>query len=506
MAAMQSGVKLSVIIPAFNERSTICTLLRRVCDVPIDKEVIVVDDGSTDGTADELHKLGLCSTGDAITVTTPSGVTNELRLLVHQPNQGKGVCVRDGIAAATGELILIQDADLEYDPAEYPKLIQPILDGKADVVFGSRFTGSPRRVLYFWHALGNHLLTFLSNVFTNLNLTDMETCYKVFRAEVVKGMPLRARRFGIEPELTAKVARRRARIYEVPISYAGRSYLEGKKIGWKDGLAAVWTIVKYALVDDRENREPGYKTLQRTESLHRYNAWMWEKVAPYVGDRVLEVGAGTGNMTRYLSSREQVVASDVDPQYVQMLGNTFANDPHVRACRFDLGVDAAPEGLDGGFDTVLCLNVLEHIEDDIGALRRIHGVLTDQGRVVLVVPALSRLYGEIDRAIGHYRRYEQAELTRKLETAGFVVEHTSTFNVIGALGWYINSRLLKRRTVPGLQAHINDLLVPLLRLEGRLGCPVGLSLLFVGRRSAARLDTSLASDRKRQVSSTLAAG
>ena len=503
---MKSAVKLSVIVPAFNERSTICALLRRVCDVPIDKEVIVVDDGSTDGTADELQKLGLCNAGDAMTVTTPSGITNELRLLVHRPNQGKGVCVRDGIAAATGELIIIQDADLEYDPAEYPKLLQPILDGKADVVFGSRFTGSPRRVLYFWHALGNHLLTFLSNMLTNLNLTDMETCYKVFRAEVVKDMPLRARRFGIDPELTAKVARKRARIYEVPISYAGRSYLEGKKIGWKDGLAAVWTIVKYALVDDRENREPGYKTLQRTESLHRYNAWMWEKVAPYVGDRVLEVGAGTGNMTRYLSSREQVVASDVDPRYVQMLANTFANDPHVRACRFDLGVDAAPAGLDGGFDTVLCLNVLEHIEDDVAALRRIHGVLADQGRVILVVPALSRLYGEIDRAIGHYRRYERAELTHKLQTAGFVVEHTSTFNAIGALGWYVNSRLLKRRTVPGVQAHINDLMVPLLRFEGRLGCPLGLSLLFVGRRRDVRPDASLESGTDRGVSATLAVG
>ena len=502
MFGVKSAVKLSVVIPAFNERSTICALLRRVCDVPIDKEVIVVDDGSTDGTAGELHKLGLCTSGDTITVTTPEGVTNDLRLLVHQPNQGKGVCVRDGIAAASGDVILIQDADLEYDPAEYPKLIQPILDGRADVVFGSRFTGSPRRVLYFWHALGNHLLTFLSNMFTNLNLTDMETCYKVFRAEVVKGMPLRARRFGIEPELTAKVARKRARIYEVPISYAGRSYLEGKKIGWKDGLAAVWTILRYAIVDDRENREPGYKTLQRTQSLRQYNAWMWEKVAPYVGDRVLEVGAGTGNMTRYLSAREQVVATDVDPKYVQMLGNTFANDPRVHACRFDLGVDATPDGLDGGFDTVLCLNVLEHVEDDAAALRRIYGVLADQGRVVLVVPAMPSLYGEIDRAIGHYRRYDRADLAHKLESAGFVVEHTSTFNLIGALGWYINSRLLKRRTVPGLQARINDLLVPLLRFEGRLHSPVGLSFLFVGRRRDGRVDAAPTTNTKRSTPST----
>jgi glycosyltransferase involved in cell wall biosynthesis len=480
---VEKTVRLSVIIPAFNERSTILELLRRVCDVPIDKEVVVIDDGSTDGTAEELFQLGLAAAGDRVTRMGSTGATNALRLLVHQPNQGKGASIRDGIAAATGDVLLIQDADLEYDPSEYSKLLQPILDGKADAVYGSRFTGSPRRVLFFWHAVGNHLLTFLSNMFTNLNLTDMETGYKVFRAEVVKGIPLRSKRFGIEPELTAKLARTRARIYEVPISYAGRSYLEGKKIGWRDGMAAVWTILRYAVIDDRENAHPGYKTLQRVEVLHRYNAWMWEKVAPYVGDRVLEVGAGTGNMTRYLSRRKLVVATDIDARYVVMLRHTFANDTHVRVCQFDLGADNLPDGVGSDFDTVLCLNVLEHIEDDLGALRRIRDVLGDQGRVVLVVPALRQLYGEIDRAIGHHRRYDRAELTDKLQRAGFAVEHTAAFNAIGALGWYVNARLLRRRSVPGVQARVNDWLVPLLRLEDRIHCTRGLSLLLVGRRT-----------------------
>jgi len=474
-------VKLSVIVPAFNERSTIAELLRRVCDVPISKEVVVVDDGSTDGTVAELQKLGLSESAEPFIRLGAGEVRNELRLLVHRQNQGKGASIRDGIAAATGEILLIQDADLEYDPSEYPKLIEPILDGRADVVYGSRFTGSPRRVLFFWHAVGNHLLTFLSNMFTNLNLTDMETCYKAFRAEVVKNMPLRSQRFGIEPELTAKFARKRARIYEVPISYAGRSYLEGKKIGWKDGFAAVWTILKYWIVDDVENADPAYKTLQRMQALHRYNAWLWDKVKPYVGDQVLEVGAGTGNMTCQMASRERVVATDVDPRYVWMLRNTFANDTHVRVCPFDLGAPTPPE-LGNGFDTVLCLNVLEHVEDDVAALRRLHELLAADGRVVLIVPALNRLYGEIDRAIGHYRRYERAELTAKLEATGFQVERTSAFNLIGAVGWYVNACLLRRKSVPGFQARVNDWLVPILRCEDRVQLPVGLSWLAVGRR------------------------
>ena len=231
-------MKLSIVIPVYNEAATISEIvdLVRTVDVGMDKEILLVDDCSRDGTCDVLQKMAAAQA--------------DLKVLFHETNQGKGAALRTGFSAATGDIVLIQDADLEYDPREYPRLLQPILGGHADVVFGSRFLGGgPHRVVYFWHYLGNKLLTTLSNMTTNLNLTDMEVCYKVFKREVIQSIPLKENRFGFEVEITAKVARRKLKIYEVPISYYGRDYSEGKKIGWKDGFSALRCIVKYMFAD-----------------------------------------------------------------------------------------------------------------------------------------------------------------------------------------------------------------------------------------------------------------
>jgi glycosyltransferase involved in cell wall biosynthesis len=225
-------MRISVVVPVFNELNTIESIMDRIKAVPLSKEIVVVDDYSTDGTRDLLSRMN----GDMV------------KVIFHEKNMGKGAALRTGFRNATNDIVIVQDADLEYDPDEYHKLIKPIIDGKADVVYGSRFTGSePHRVLYFWHMLGNKTLTFLSNMFTNLSLTDMETCYKVFRREVLNNITIEENRFGFEPEITAKLSKMDLRIYEVGISYAGRSYREGKKINWKDGISAIRCIIKYNL-------------------------------------------------------------------------------------------------------------------------------------------------------------------------------------------------------------------------------------------------------------------
>ena len=247
-------MKLSVIMPVYNEHQTLRPVVERVLAIPLEMEMICIDDGSRDGSREILAEL--------------QGEHGNLRVFLQPKNMGKGAALRRGIQEATGDFVVIQDADLEYDPADYPALLDPLLQGKADVVYGSRFLGSgPHRVLYFWHSVGNWLLTLLSNCLTNVNLSDMETCYKVFRREIIQAIPIEENRFGFEPEITVKVAKRHLRIYEVGISYWGRTYEEGKKIGWKDGFRALWCLLKYSITEPAVARETSASETPNIEKL-----------------------------------------------------------------------------------------------------------------------------------------------------------------------------------------------------------------------------------------------
>jgi len=463
--------QLSVIVPLYNERATVRELLRRVLAQPMTKEIIVIDDCSTDGSVDLVA---------AMAQQEPA-----VRLLRQERNQGKGAAVRRGIEEARGEIVVIQDADLEYDPRDYAKLLQPILDGDADVVFGSRFEGHPRRVMMYWHTVGNRFLTWLSNVTTNLNLTDMETCYKAFRREVIQSIRLRSERFGFEPEVTAKLAQRGYRIYEVPVSYHGRDYWEGKKIRWKDGVSAIWTIFKYGWFVRGDSEAGGYVTLERMARLSHYNDWIWQGIAPFVGNRVLEVGAGIGNMTRVLYGRDLIVATDLELPYLHILRNRFFRNPTIEVARLDLNSDDCLALKHHQFDTVVCLNVLEHIEDHEGALQRLHEVLVPGGRLALFVPADQNLFGTMDTQVGHFRRYSREELQQLMEAAGFETEKITYQNVFGRFGWWLNGRVLKRAHLPAGQSRLFDRFVPILRRLEPKNPKRGLSLIAVGRKRDA---------------------
>ena len=495
---------LSVLVPVYDEQHLVAASLSglEVLESSPDLErvqVIVVDDSSRDRSPEVLAEFAK-ERGIALAPASPPAPRGSGRgqpeaaergrgrrgkidwlFLRHARNGGKGAAVRTALDRAEGELSVIHDADLEYHPRDILRLVKVFVEEKADAVFGSRFAGGEaRRVLLFRHEIGNKLLTFLTNLVTNLNLTDMESCYKAVRTDLLRSIPIASNDFRLEPELCVKLAKREARIFEIPIRYSGRTYQEGKKIGWRDGFRALFAILRFALSDEVYVRdEHGSHMLGRLGRAQRFNRWMADTIRPYCGQRLLEIGSGTGNLTRELVPRDRYVASDVNPLYLQTLENLTADRPYLSARYTDVTRLASYPRVDGAFDTVVCLNVVEHVDDDRGALENIRAVLAEDGRAIVLVPSGPWNFGTLDEVLGHKRRYTEASLRRVAAEAGFVVKELLRFNRVSSLPWFLNGRVMRRRHFGLLQIKMVDWLTPLFRLLDRALPLPPLSLIAV---------------------------
>ena len=479
---------VSVLVPVYNERYLVAESLRRLrvldrSPVVSHVEVIVIDDASIDGSTEILKHL------EAELGARRDGKIDWV-FLRHDRNLGKGAAIRTALARATGEVTIVHDADLEYDPADISRILKVYADNHADAVFGSRFAGGEvRRVLLFRHQIGNKLLTFLCNLVSNLNLTDAWTCYKAVRTSLLKSIPLESNDFRIEPELAIKLAKREARIFEIPINYYGRTYEEGKKINWRDGLRALGAITRFALTDRVfVEDEYGSQILGRLARAPRFNRWIADTLRPFCGERVLEIGSGVGNLSRMLVPRRSYVASDINPLYLDTLRSLQVNRPYLSAAYCDVNDLASFPHVAGGHDTVICLNVLEHVEDDRTALCNVKAVLSEAGRALILVPYGPRNYGTLDTILGHRRRYTRDSLERLGRDCGLQVTKLVEFNRFGALAWFVNGKLMRRRSFGLLQIWLLNLLTPLLRRIDRFLPLPPLSLIAVmePRRDAAQ--------------------
>jgi len=446
---------LSILVPLFNEEEFVGALLKRALTAPLpagmEREIIVVDDGSTDGS-------------DQIVGELVRQMPDTVRLFRHQNNEGKGAAIRTAVSQARGEYCLIQDADLEYDPAEYQILLKPLIEGDADAVYGSRFMiVAERRVMFYWHSLANRFLTELCNLVSDMNLTDMATGYKAFRTAVLAETPLRSDGFGFEPEITIKLGRRRARVYEVPVSYHGRTYEEGKKIRSRDAFLMLWTILRFSFTGDLY-RDSGARTLHALSAAPRFNRWMADTIRPHVRQRVLEIGSGIGNLTRALvAGRTRYAATDINPEHLARLRSRFVHRLNLESHFCDLTRAEDFEPFLGDMDTVICLNVLEHVDDDHAGLANIYSALAPGGRAIVLVPEGQSVFGTIDEALGHFRRYSEAELKSKMEKAGFEVERIIRFNRVSRPAWFVSGRILKRTSLEWNQMRLYDRFVWLWR-------------------------------------------
>lgn len=466
-------VRLSILIAMYNEANSIKTVLERVAaallSLPLNSEVIVVDNASED----QSHQIV-----EQFLQTHPEVC---LRLLRRIENRGKGAAIRMAIDQARGEFCIIQDADFEYDPADYPNLLAPLLSGQAEFVLGSRFLfGVQRRPLGFWQAVVNHLISGVAGLASGVALSDVETGFKAFRTSLAQSIPLLSNTFGLDPEIVIQFVKRRARFVEVPINYRARTLEQGKKIRALDTFDALWTIVRTQLFSPA-HKNAGAHILATMSRAHRFNQWMADTIAPFVKGEVLELGAGIGNLTMLLArDGQRYTATDTDPESLAELRRRVEYRRDIECRLFDFSDKEQVQNFQQTADTVVCLNVLEHVEDDRSALAHMRQCLRAGGMAVVLVPQDPEIFGSLDEVLEHKRRYTKEELSTKMHAAGFRLAKLIEFNRATRPGWWLNSKILRRGTISPLQLWGFDLLVPVLReIDSSLPWPAN-SLIAVG--------------------------
>jgi glycosyltransferase involved in cell wall biosynthesis len=474
MSLNPKAITLSIIMPVFNERHLVGFCLRRLLalnsQLISSLEVIAVDDHSTDGTDFILEQV--------------AREDSRVKLIRHESHQGKGSAIQTALKNAQGDICLIHDADLEYSPNDIPQILLPFFEEGADAVFGSRYMPAQyRRVLMFWDTQLNKFITGLTNLFSDLNLSDVQTCYKAVKTPLLKSIPIRSKDFQFEVELTMKLAKRHARIFEVPIRYMPRTAQEGKKRRARDGLLALLATLRYWLIDDIYHHDQyGSLILNDLQNARNFNQWMGDTLRPFIGDRVIELGAGIGNLTNQFIPRDLYFASDIEETYLNYLKSFAQGKPYLHVDRIDAN---APEDFahhKNKYDTVVMINLLEHVPDEYRTLQNISEVLTPGGKAVILVPQHPKLYGSLDEVLGHRERYTSQKLVKSLEENGFYIEQMCDFNRISVPAWYINAKILKKTKFSAFQLKVLEILLPVIKIIDRWLPWSGVSLIAVARK------------------------
>ena len=463
-------------MPCFNEALTIKEILNRVDNVKlingIKKEIILVDDFSNDGTREiikeEIFKENYNSFDGIKKIFMPY-------------NQGKGSAIIKAIDECTGDYTIIQDADLEYSPEDYNLLLRPVIESSADVVYGSRFKGGYTRALCYWHSMGNRFLTAASNMFSNLYLTDMETCYKLIKTNILKNINLKSKRFGFEPEITAKLSKvKNIVIYEVPVGYQGRTYDDGKKINWKDGVSSIYCILKYNLRPGKVFKRPQYDFFKNIKGLKYYDNII-AKICKYIGNEVLELGCGDGLLARKLFKfKRNITCVDNDTELLEKLKEKYNYVENLKVLNMDannIGNEFGPNT----FDTVIAFNLIEHIGDDKSLVKKINSILKKNGCFIGLVPAYNFLFNKLDRSVGQYRRYNTEKLTDLLQE--FTDVQIYYYNSMGILGWMVAGGLLKRDYISKNNVKIHNTLFKISNIINNfIFNKLGLNILFIAKK------------------------